>query len=170
MIETREIIRNVIWTRSRTVEDFIIQSFSQSVLRDDSILRVVWKGTRVWKNPSGCSSTLDTPPPSRPPKMRSALKGTRAQHFCHYRVIFTGGRGLLSVKDGGRMCARQLNREVTAPWFCHRFSIAPPAPYLKRIFSFIIHATIFSQGTGIISFRTQLDISDAISCKKVNLA
>lgn len=40
----------------------------------------------------------------RPPKMRLALKGTRAQHFCHYRVIFTGTEGLSNVKDG-RMCA-----------------------------------------------------------------
>lgn len=74
-----------------------------------------------------------------PPKMRSALKGTRAQHFCHYRVIFTGGRGHFSVKDG-RMCASAYRRSL--PWFYHRFSIPPshPPPPLFKTYFFIYYS------------------------------
>lgn len=52
----------------------------------------------------------------RPPKMRSALKGTTAQHFCHYRVIFTGTEGPFGVKDG-RICVRRLTVKYReTPW------------------------------------------------------
>lgn len=71
-------------------------------------------------------------------------------------------------------CVRQLTGEAYRDFTIVLVFplLIPLPPYLKRIFSFIIHATIFSleEDLGIISFRTQLDIKRRLLLKKVNLA